>query len=99
MRRPPKSPRLSRGVPRRFRRRVMARVKDKRVQESADRIAGWLVEHRAEFEQDGIDENSLASQIGISEADVTKAVDYLENHEDVVRWPRFKLKPGRGWKE
>jgi hypothetical protein len=69
-----------------------------------DRVIGWLIEHRAEFEQEGVVENGLAGSIGMSEAEVTKAVDYLENHEDVVRWPksidtgpRFVLKPGRGW--
>jgi hypothetical protein len=82
----------------------MARVKDKRVQENVNRLVGWLLEHRAEFENQGIEENNLASQLGLSGDEVTRSVDYLENHEDVVRWPnsidkgaRFTLKPGRGW--
>jgi hypothetical protein len=82
----------------------MGHAKDKQTLQNVDRIVGWLIEHRAEFEQEGVDEHGLTGSIGMSEAEVTAAVDYLENHEDVVRWPksidtgpRFVLKPGRGW--
>ena len=82
----------------------MARAKDKQVQQSVDRIVGWLAEHRTEFEQTGISESSLASQVGLPAEEVIRALDYLENHEDVVRWPgsidkgaRFTIKPGRSW--
>ena|SRR5262245_33294605 len=82
----------------------MARAKDKQILESVDRIVGWLAEHRDEFEQGGVGENSLVSQVGLPADEIVRAVDYLENHEDVVRWPgsidkggRFTLKPGRSW--
>ena len=73
------------------------------VKQLADRVTDWLREHSAEFEGDGINEESLAG-IGIETAEVSEVVDYLENHEEVVRYPqgstkpsRFVLKPGRNW--
>jgi len=75
-----------------------------KIQQDATRLVNWLTEHRAEFEQNGVDEASLRSSVGLSEDEVREAVDYLENHEDVVRRPqalttppRFLLTPGRGW--
>ena len=74
------------------------------VHENASRIIEWLLEHRTEFEQDGVEESSLAGSIGLSEDDVREAIDHLESHEDVARLPeaigdrpRFLLKPARGW--
>ena len=74
------------------------------IEQKAARIIEWLKEHRAEFEGEGIDEDNLASSTGISEDEARETVDYLENHEDVVRYPqgitapsRFLLKPGRNW--
>lgn len=76
------------------------------VHENAARIIGWLMEHRTEFEQDGIEESSLAGSVGLSEEEVREAVDHLESHEDLARLPeglsnppRFLLKPARGWPE
>ena len=76
------------------------------VHENANRIIGWLLEHRTELEQDGIEETTLAGSVGLSEADVRDAIDHLENREDVARVPeavgkppRFLLKPARGWQE
>jgi hypothetical protein len=81
------------------------RRKTKSAQD-ANRIAEWLVDNSAEFEQAGIGQDKLAAAVGISENEVTEAVDYLENREEVVRWPqalttppRFLLKPGRIWPE
>ena len=41
---------------------------------------------------------------GIGEGEAAEVIDYLENHEEVVRYPqgdtapsRFLLKPGRNW--
>jgi hypothetical protein len=75
-----------------------------RVEQDANRIISWLVEHRSEFEQNGVDEATLASSVGLSEDEARRAVDYLESHEDVARLPqslttppRFVLKPARGW--
>ena len=75
-----------------------------RVQENSDRIINWLLEHSAQFENEGIEESTLAGAIGLSEEEVTAALDHLENHEDLARIPealsdppRFLLKPARGW--
>ncbi|HVF92270.1 MAG TPA: hypothetical protein VNH22_19550 [Blastocatellia bacterium] len=75
-----------------------------KIQQDATRLIDWLKEHREEFEQNGVDEASLRSSVGLSEDEIREAVDYLENHEDVVRRPqalttppRFLLTPGRGW--
>ena len=74
-----------------------------RHDEKADRVLAWLHEHRAEFEGEGVSEQSLASAVGLPERDVTEAVDRLENREAVVRIPRhdepggFTLQPARGW--
>jgi hypothetical protein len=71
--------------------------------EKSDRILAWLYEHRDEFEGPGVGEQSLASAVGLSDAEVTEAVDRLENREAVVRLhghdapPGFVLQPGRGW--
>jgi hypothetical protein len=76
------------------------------VHENAARIIGWLLEHRTEFEQGGVEESSLAGSIGLSEDEVREAIDHLESHEDVARvpeaisdHPQFLLKPARGWQE
>lgn len=77
-----------------------------KIEQDSTRIVNWLAEHRAEFEQNGVDEAGIGSSVGLTEDEVRRAVDYLENHEEVVRWPqalttppRFLLKPGRGWPE
>jgi hypothetical protein len=77
-----------------------------RIQQNSDRIINWLLEHRAPFEQEGIEESTLSGAVGLSEEEVTAAIDYLENHEDLARFPvalsnppRFLLKPARGWRE
>lgn len=74
------------------------------IKHDASRIIEWLVKQHTEFGGEGIDEDSLASSVGMTENEVTEAVDYLENHEDVVRFPhgltspsKFMLKPGRNW--
>ena len=74
------------------------------IKQDAARIIDWLIKRQTEFEGEGIDEESLASSVDMAESQVTEAVDYLENHEDVVRFPqgttspsRFMLKPGRNW--
>ena len=71
--------------------------------EKSDRILAWLYERRDEFERSGVSEQSLASAVGLSESEVTEAVDRLESREAVVRLhghgdaPGFVLQPGRGW--
>jgi hypothetical protein len=76
------------------------------VHENAARIIEWLLEHRTEFEQDGVEEVRLGEGVGLSEDEIREAIDHLENHEDVARLPeglsnppRFLLKPARGWSE
>ena len=76
------------------------------VHENAARIIEWLLEHRTEFEQSGLEESSLGAAIGLSEDEIREAIDHLEGHEDVARLPealsnppRFILKPARGWFE
>jgi hypothetical protein len=75
-----------------------------RTQQNADRVVEWLLQHRTEFESDGIQEQGLAVAVGLSEDEIRQAIDYLENHDDVARLPqglndppRFLLKPARGW--
>jgi predicted transcriptional regulator len=71
--------------------------------EKSERLLAWLYERRGEFEGSGVSEASLAAAVGLSESEVTEAVDHLENREVVVRMPRhggetgFTLEPGRGW--
>lgn len=73
------------------------------IQQNAVRVAQWLMDNGAEFEQQGIDETSVATAVGLTVLDAEEAVDYLENREEVVRMPKamtppqFTLKPGRGW--
>jgi hypothetical protein len=76
------------------------------VQENAARIIEWLLEHRTEFEQNGVEETSLGEAVGLSEHEAREAIDHLESHEDLARLPealsnrpRFLLKPARGWSE
>ena len=76
------------------------------AEQNAQRVAQWLVENRAEFEGPGIDEDKLAAALGMTSAEVTAAVDHLENREEVGRVPQaltippqFVLKAGRGWPE
>ena len=80
----------------------MADENRSRAEENARRLAEWLA-NNAEFEQQGVSEDSLAAA-GLAADEITRAVDYLENREEVVRIPqglgtppRFLLKPGRGW--
>jgi len=76
------------------------------VHENAARIIEWLMEHRAEFEQGGVEESTLAGSLGLSEDEIRESIDHLESHEDLARFPealsdppRFILKPARGWPE
>jgi hypothetical protein len=76
------------------------------VHENAARITEWLLEHRTEFEQGGVEESSLGKAIGLSEDEIREAIDHMEGREDVARLPetlsnppRFILKPARGWFE
>jgi hypothetical protein len=82
----------------------MARKPDSKSRQNAARVAQWLVDHRSEFEQEGVSADSLGSAVGLSSDEVTAAVDTLENRDEVVRMPqasttssRFVLKPGRAW--
>jgi hypothetical protein len=76
------------------------------VEQKANRIVEWLVENRTTFEEQGVSQDALTSAVGMTEGDVTEAIDHLENREEVVRIPQgmtipahFLLKPGRGWPE
>ena len=77
------------------------------IEQNANSITSWLADNRAEFEEQGISEDSLSKAPGIGGIEeIRAAVDHLENHEVVVRWPqalatppRFLLKPGRIWPE
>ena len=84
----------------------MAGKHNTEVHENADHIIEWLLEHRTDFERDGVEESSLGLAVGLSEDKIREAIDHLENHEDVARFPealsnplRFLLKPARGWTE
>lgn len=74
------------------------------IERNARRVAEHLARSEAEFGGEGVSEDSVAEATGLSHDDVASAVDYLENREDVVRFPhplstppRTVLKPGRGW--
>jgi hypothetical protein len=76
------------------------------IEQNAQRIAQWLVENRAEFEEHGINEDKLAPALGMKSTELIEAIDHLEAREEVVRMPQalttpphFLLKPGRGWPE
>ena len=75
----------------------MAEKRKAKALEDANRIAEWLVQNRAEFEQAGIGADKLIASVGIPETDVRLALDHLENREEIVRWPHALLKPGRIW--
>ena len=76
-----------------------------KIEQDANRVVSWLADNRAEFEERGIDENSLAGAVEIGGVDqVRAAIDRLENREIVVRRPvalttspQFLLIPGRTW--
>jgi hypothetical protein len=73
---------------------------------NTSRIIHWLTEHSAEFEQGKLEEMRLADSIGLTQDEVTKAIDTLENREAIVRFPhplstppQIMIKPGRGWQD
>jgi len=76
-----------------------------KIEQNANRVVTWLADNRAEFEEQGIKEDSLAGAVEIGGVDqVRAAIDRLENKEIVVRRPvaltsppQFLLTPGRTW--
>jgi len=76
-----------------------------KIEQDANRVVSWLADNRAEFEERGINEDSLAGAVEIGGVDqVRAAIDRLENREVVVRRPvaltsppKFLLTPGRTW--
>jgi hypothetical protein len=76
-----------------------------KIEQDANRVVSWLADNRAEFEERGINEDSLAGAVEIGGVDqVRAAIDRLENKEVVVRRtlaltspPKFLLAPGRTW--
>jgi hypothetical protein len=77
----------------------MADDRKSTAEHNARRVAERLAASATEFEQHGVAENELALAVGLTERDLAEAVDYLENREEVVRFPHSVLKPGRGWPE
>ena len=83
----------------------MADKNKAKIEQDAQRIAQWLMDNSAEFEQQGINESKVTAAVGLSEIDAKTAIDHLENREEVVRMPQaltppqFLLKPARGWPE
>ena len=84
----------------------MADEHKSKADQNAHRISQWLIEHRTEFEQQGINEDKVAAATGLSDIEAKEAIDHLESREEVVRMPQtlttppqFLLKPGRGWPE
>lgn len=79
---------------------------DHKNTDQANRVIEWLLQHRTEFEANGVDEQSLPGAVGLPQDQLREAVDLLEEHEDVARVPvgmttppQFLLKPARGWQE
>jgi hypothetical protein len=76
-----------------------------KIEQNANRVVTWLADNRAEFEEQGIKEDSLAGAVEIGGVDqIRAAIDRLENKEVVVRRPvaltsppQFLLTPGRTW--
>ncbi len=76
-----------------------------KIEQNANRVVSWLADNRVEFEERGVNENSLATAVEIGGIDqVRSAIDRLENKEVVVRRPvaqasppQFLLTPGRSW--
>lgn len=77
----------------------MADDRKSMAEHNARRVAEWLTSGGIAFEQQGIPESQLGSAVGLSEKELTEAVGYLENREEVVRFSNSLLKPGRGWPE
>ncbi|MBO0726145.1 MAG: hypothetical protein J2P52_11140 [Blastocatellia bacterium] len=83
----------------------MSDHKKAKIEQDANRVVSWLADNRAEFEERGINEGSLAGAVEIGGVDqVRAAIDRLENKEIVVRKPvaltsppQFLLTPGRTW--
>ena len=82
----------------------MADANKSRAEQAARRVAEWLARNEERFREGNINEGELADAVGLSAGEVTEGVDYLENREEVVRFPhpsetppRVELKPGRGW--
>jgi hypothetical protein len=79
--------------------------KKAKIEQDANRVVSWLANNRAEFEERGINEDSLAGAVEIGGVDqVRAAIDRLESREVVVRRPvaltsppQFLLTPGRTW--
>jgi hypothetical protein len=79
--------------------------KKAKIEQDANRVVSWLADNRAEFEEQGINEDSLAGSVEVGGVDQFRAaIDRLENREVVVRRPvaltsplRFLLTPGRVW--
>jgi hypothetical protein len=74
------------------------------IEKNAARITGWLVDNGVEFEQNGLNEYSLARAVKISAEQARTAIDRLESREIVVRSlvalgdpPCLLVKPGRNW--
>jgi hypothetical protein len=77
-----------------------------KADQNTSRIIHWLIEHSAEFEQGTIEEMRLADSAGLAKDEAMRAIDYLENHEAIVRFPhplstprQIMIKPGRGWQD
>jgi hypothetical protein len=76
-----------------------------KLEQDANRVVSWLANNRAEFEERGINEDSLAGAVELGGVDqIRAAIDRLENREVVVRRPlaltsppKFLLTPGRTW--
>jgi hypothetical protein len=76
-----------------------------KIEQDANRVVSWLADNRVEFEEQGINEDSLAGSVEVGGVDQLRAaIDRLENREIVVRRPvaltsppRFLLTPGRVW--
>lgn len=77
----------------------MADDRKSMAEHNARRVAEWLTNGGTAFEQEGIPESQLGSAVGLSEKELAEAVDYLENRDEVVRFPNSLLKPGRAWPE
>ena len=84
----------------------MADERKSRFNPNAERVTRWLADNQAEFEDQGVAEDTLAAAVGMAPNEITETIDHLEAREEVVRVPhglttppQFLLKPGRGWSD
>lgn len=74
----------------------MADTNKTRAEQAAGQVAEWLARNEERFRAGSVAEGELSEAVGSSAEEVIEAVDYLENREEVVRFPT-RVRRRRGW--